>query len=132
MSLFPLNYFFQFVYYTDAGSTLFILLAYYEQLKSNYQYSALWGLLNYFFVENHGVVNYAKKYIKPGGSGIFFLKKWKNFEKNICIISLKKYPNYKILGGGWVSLDKKRKFFRKNFHFSQTEYLCILLLNFYR
>ena len=45
MSLFPLNYFFQFLFYTDVGSTLFILLAYYQQLKSNHKLSALCGLI---------------------------------------------------------------------------------------
>ena len=43
ISLFPLNYFFQYLYYTDTGSTFFILLAYYHQLKENYKISALSG-----------------------------------------------------------------------------------------
>lgn len=40
ISLFPLNYFFQFLYYTDSGSTLFVLVSYYLQLKKYYQSSA--------------------------------------------------------------------------------------------
>ncbi|CAF0833560.1 unnamed protein product [Brachionus calyciflorus] len=43
LSLFPLNYFFQFLYYTDTGSTFFILLCYYFQLKSKYDLSAVCG-----------------------------------------------------------------------------------------
>lgn len=41
ISLFPLNYFFQFLYYTDTGSTFFVLLAYYLHLKENYKLSGL-------------------------------------------------------------------------------------------
>lgn len=40
ISLFPLNYFFQFLYYTDSGSTFFILASYYLLLQKNYQVSA--------------------------------------------------------------------------------------------
>ena len=41
ISLFPLNYFFQYMYYTDTGSTFFILFAYYQNLKGNHDISAL-------------------------------------------------------------------------------------------
>jgi len=41
ISLFPLSYFFQFLFYTDTGSTLFILIAYLQQLKSNHKLAAL-------------------------------------------------------------------------------------------
>lgn len=40
ISLFPLNYFFQFLFYTDSGSTLFVLASYYLMLKKYYQSSA--------------------------------------------------------------------------------------------
>jgi len=49
ISLFPLNYFFQYLYYTDTGSTFFILLAYYHQLKENYKISALSGAIAILF-----------------------------------------------------------------------------------
>ncbi len=49
ISLFPLNYFFQFLYYTDVGSTLFILLCYYYQLKSNYYLSGFLGAIAVLF-----------------------------------------------------------------------------------
>ncbi len=39
--IFPLNYFFQYLYYTDTGSTLFLLIAYHQQLIKNYKLSAL-------------------------------------------------------------------------------------------
>jgi alpha-1,2-glucosyltransferase len=45
LSLFPLNFFFQYLYYTDIGSTCFILIAYYQQLKGSYKLSALSGLI---------------------------------------------------------------------------------------
>ena len=45
LSLFPLNYFFQFLYYTDSGSTFFVLASYYLQLKSKYEFSAIFGAL---------------------------------------------------------------------------------------
>ncbi len=41
ISLFPINHFFQYLYYTDTGSTFFILFAYYNQLKENCKLSAL-------------------------------------------------------------------------------------------
>ena len=43
ISLFPLNYFFQFLFYTDVGSTFFLLLAYYQQLRNRPLMSALSG-----------------------------------------------------------------------------------------
>lgn len=49
VSLFPLNYFFQFLYYTDSGSTFFVLMAYYLQLKSNYEFSAIFGSLGVLY-----------------------------------------------------------------------------------
>jgi alpha-1,2-glucosyltransferase len=39
--IFPLNYFFQYLYYTDTGSTLFVLIAYHQQLIENYRISAI-------------------------------------------------------------------------------------------
>ena len=49
ISLFPLNYFFQFLYYTDSGSTLFVLLSYYFQLKKSYQLSAYTAVIAIIF-----------------------------------------------------------------------------------
>lgn len=43
LSLFPLNHFFQYLYYTDIGSSFFILFAYYQLLKRNYKISGLSG-----------------------------------------------------------------------------------------
>ena len=47
--LFPLNYFFQFLYYTDVGSTLFCLLAYYYNLKSKHYHSLVFGTISVLF-----------------------------------------------------------------------------------
>lgn len=49
ISLFPLNYFFQFLYYTDSGSTLFVLVSYYLMLKKFYQGSAYVAALAILF-----------------------------------------------------------------------------------
>lgn len=45
LSLFPLNYFFQYLYYTDSGSTFFVLVSYYLQIKSRHEFSAIFGAL---------------------------------------------------------------------------------------
>ncbi len=47
--LFPLNYFFQFLYYTDVGSTFFCLLAYYYNLKAKHNYSLAFGIISILF-----------------------------------------------------------------------------------
>ena len=47
--LFPLNYFFQFLYYTDVGSTFFTLLGYYYSLKSRHYLASLFGLVSVMF-----------------------------------------------------------------------------------
>lgn len=49
VAIFPLNYFFSFLYYTDPGSTMFILSAYLANLKSHHKLSAFLGLLSVFF-----------------------------------------------------------------------------------
>jgi len=41
VGLFPLQFFFQFLYYTDPGSTFFVLLAYYCLVRRAYGLSAL-------------------------------------------------------------------------------------------
>lgn len=38
--LFPVSFFFHFLYYTDSGSTFFVLLSYYLSLRKNYLASA--------------------------------------------------------------------------------------------
>ena len=53
--LFPLNYFFQFLFYTDVGSTFLVLLAYYSQLRCRYKLSALSGALSIFFRQTNVV-----------------------------------------------------------------------------
>ena len=45
LSLFPLNHFFQYLFYTDVGSTFFVLAAYYHQLKANYKFSFIFGAI---------------------------------------------------------------------------------------
>lgn len=55
MSLFPLNYFFQFLYYTDSGSTLFVLAAYYLMLKKLYQPSAYVAAISIIFRQTNVV-----------------------------------------------------------------------------
>lgn len=45
ITLFPLNYFFQYLYYTDIGSTYFCLLAYYYNLKSKHYLTCLFSLI---------------------------------------------------------------------------------------
>ncbi|XP_039263673.2 dol-P-Glc:Glc(2)Man(9)GlcNAc(2)-PP-Dol alpha-1,2-glucosyltransferase-like isoform X1 [Styela clava] len=49
ISMFPVNYFFSFLYYTDPGSTLFVLAAYLANLKSMHKTSAFLGLFSVFF-----------------------------------------------------------------------------------
>jgi alpha-1,2-glucosyltransferase len=49
LSMFPLNYFFQYLYYTDTGSTMFFLIAYYYQLKSKNLLAALASALGILF-----------------------------------------------------------------------------------
>ena len=46
---FPLLYFFTFLYYTDVGSTLFVLIAYYASMKSRHMLAALAGVLAILF-----------------------------------------------------------------------------------
>ncbi len=41
LSLFPVLYFFNFLYYTDAGSVFFVFLMYYLSLKNQTSYAAL-------------------------------------------------------------------------------------------
>lgn len=53
--LFPLNYFFQYLYYTDTGSTLFVLFAYYQFEKQRYVLSALSGSLAILFRQTNVV-----------------------------------------------------------------------------
>jgi alpha-1,2-glucosyltransferase len=55
LSGFPLNYFFQFLYYTDTGSTLFFLMAYYSQLRSNYVLAALFGAISIIYRQTNVV-----------------------------------------------------------------------------
>jgi alpha-1,2-glucosyltransferase len=43
LNLFPLNYFFQYLYYTDNGSTFFCLLAYYQHLRKRQNIAAIVG-----------------------------------------------------------------------------------------
>lgn len=84
ISLFPLNYFFQFLYYTDIGSTLFFLLTYYFQLKELYKASALTAFVAIVFRQTNVIwlvfcfgqvvlANIEKLFIKvkpPTGQGI--------------------------------------------------------------
>lgn len=49
ISIFPILYFFSFLYYTDPGSTTFVLAAYLANLKSLHKTSALLGLASLFF-----------------------------------------------------------------------------------
>ncbi len=49
ITLFPLNYFFQFLYYTDVGSTFFTLLAYYYNLKSRHYLTLIFGIISILF-----------------------------------------------------------------------------------
>jgi alpha-1,2-glucosyltransferase len=49
LSLFPLNYFFQFLYYTDNGSTFFCLLAYYLSLRNKPYGSAIAAFIAIFY-----------------------------------------------------------------------------------
>lgn len=49
LSLFPLLYFFTFLYYTDTGSTAFVLLSYLCSLKSRHSCAALSGLCAVLF-----------------------------------------------------------------------------------
>uniref|UniRef100_A0A7M5XGN3 Dol-P-Glc:Glc(2)Man(9)GlcNAc(2)-PP-Dol alpha-1,2-glucosyltransferase n=2 Tax=Clytia hemisphaerica TaxID=252671 RepID=A0A7M5XGN3_9CNID len=46
---FPLLYFFTFLYYTDVGSTLFVLMAYYWSMKNRHWLSASFGVIAIFF-----------------------------------------------------------------------------------
>lgn len=49
MSLFPILYFFNFLYYTDLGSTFFVLFAYLLHLHSYHKSSALFGAVSVLF-----------------------------------------------------------------------------------
>lgn len=49
LALFPLNYFFSFLYYTDPGSTMMVLAAYLANLHSQHKISAFLGLLAVLF-----------------------------------------------------------------------------------
>ena len=55
ISLFPLHYFFQHLYYTDTGSTLLVLFAYYQQLRRNPTASALSAAAAIFFRQTNVV-----------------------------------------------------------------------------
>ena len=46
---FPLLYFFAFLYYTDVGSTLFVLVTYYASLRSSHATAALAGIIAILF-----------------------------------------------------------------------------------
>ncbi|TPX48709.1 dolichyl-P-Glc:Glc2Man9GlcNAc2-PP-dolichol alpha-1,2-glucosyltransferase [Synchytrium endobioticum] len=53
VSLFPVSFFFNFLYYTDSGSTFFVLVAYWCLLKRRYSASALVGLLAFSFRQSN-------------------------------------------------------------------------------
>ena len=49
MTSFPLLYFFSFLYYTDVGSTLFVLITYYMSITSRHWLAAATGTIAIFF-----------------------------------------------------------------------------------
>lgn len=49
LALFPLNYFFSFLFYTDPGSTMLVLASYLANLQSKHKISAFLGLFAVFF-----------------------------------------------------------------------------------
>lgn len=55
ITLFPVNYFFSFLYYTDPGSTMFVLAAYLANLKSMHKTSAFLGVASVFFRQTNTV-----------------------------------------------------------------------------
>lgn len=49
LAMFPVSYFFTFLYYTDPGSTFFILLMYYLHLKHKFSKAALAGAISLLY-----------------------------------------------------------------------------------
>lgn len=49
IATFPVFYFFSFLYYTDSGSTMFILASYYANLRSYHKTSASLGFISVLF-----------------------------------------------------------------------------------
>lgn len=49
LAIFPVLYFFTFLYYTDSGSTFFVLLMYYLHLRHSFFKAAIAGAISLFF-----------------------------------------------------------------------------------
>ncbi|KAF2069770.1 hypothetical protein CYY_008909 [Polysphondylium violaceum] len=149
--LFPIFYFFHFLYYTDVLSTLSVLISYYYSLNRKYTVSSLFGLIGIFirqtnicwlfFIASVSVLNEAtrKKYISNDNDGL--VKQIKQLIiyafKNIFEI-IKLFYGYVIVGiaflvflkinGGIVVGDKSNH--ESSFHFPQILYFSLLLVGF--
>jgi alpha-1,2-glucosyltransferase len=55
MAIFPPLFFFSFLFYTDVGSTFFVLLMYYLSLRSRHSWAALAGLFAFLFRQTNVV-----------------------------------------------------------------------------
>lgn len=72
LAMFPVLYFFTFLYYTDCGSTFFVLLMYYLHLRHSFLRAAVAGAISLFFRQTNIV-------------WVFYVSIWIFFEKYMSL-----------------------------------------------
>ncbi|KAH6568365.1 hypothetical protein BASA60_008668 [Batrachochytrium salamandrivorans] len=107
ISLFPISFFFHLMYYTDSGSTFFVLFAYYLSLQDMYFISALAGAVSIWFRQTN-VVWIA--FIAMTVCIRYFQKKYPKTTKDCLAIDLEgfvlSFIAFVIHNGGIVLGDK--------------------------
>ncbi|KAH6597110.1 hypothetical protein BASA61_003245 [Batrachochytrium salamandrivorans] len=92
ISLFPISFFFHLMYYTDSGSTFFVLFAYYLSLQDMYFISALAGAVSIWFRQTN-VVWIA--FIAMTVCIRYFQKKYPKTTKDCLAIDLEGFGHFK-------------------------------------
>ncbi|KAL4198932.1 hypothetical protein AMTRI_Chr03g48560 [Amborella trichopoda] len=108
VTLYPIHWFFTFLYYTDVASTAAVLAMYLASLKGSYWFSAVFGALAIlvrqtnvvwlFFVASTGAISYAESLYEKD-----------NIQYGDCTLSIERYTKFIVRGKSTGLKLRKRK-----------------------